>query len=495
MKTNAASALYGTNIAGLAGTGQGNARTNENATASFTDALNSSAGKSDEMNCNNKASQSTTVTGNKSVKEMTDNQLPEKKSLDENEKISATKEIAEDVKKIISEIKEKFDVTDDDIEKAMETLGITVADLFTQEDLKNLLMTVTNTEDSVMLLTDVDLYGGMNDITDMMNNLKNEVISEYGIDDEAFSKIIDEGNELFEGTIETDKLDLNAFEKKAVVDKDNLLEEQIVQNFDDSKEIIPDIEDKEDVYNVRAFENDNQIKTVNVSEPQEENDKVKVQVNVDKTETVVSDEAIKKIVTDTEKNGKENAGEDSHQEPHSELFTSFSEMTGNTVADVVESVESYSNAANTENIMRQVTEFVKVNITANSTSMELELHPASLGTVNMQVVSQNGQVTAQFTVQNEAVKAVLESQLLTLQESLNEAGTKVSAIEVTVANYNLDKGTEGNTPENNKDNGQKGSKRRNIDLSSLDSFDDFDDEEMMEAKVMEMNGNTVSYTV
>ena len=170
-------------------------------------------------------------------------------------------------------------------------------------------------------------------------------------------------------------------------------------------------------------------------------------------------------------------------------------MTGNTVADVVESVESYSNAANTENIMRQVTEFVKVNITANSTSMELELHPASLGTVNMQVVSQNGQVTAQFTVQNEAVKAVLESQLLTLQESLNEAGTKVSAIEVTVANYNLDKGTEGNTPENNKDNGQKGSKRRNIDLSSLDSFDDFDDEEMMEAKVMEMNGNTVSYTV
>ena len=130
--------------------------------------------------------------------------------------------------------------------------------------------------------------------------------------------------------------------------------------------------------------------------------------------------------------------------------------------------------------------------------MELQLHPASLGTVNMQVISQNGQVTAHFTVQNEMVKAVLETQLMTLQENLNEAGTKVSAIEVTVANYNLDKGADNHANEGNPNENSKGSRRRGINLQGIDSLDDLealglDEAEMVEAKVMEMNGNTVNY--
>ena len=167
----------------------------------------------------------------------------------------------------------------------------------------------------------------------------------------------------------------------------------------------------------------------------------------------------------------------------------------NTVGDIVETVTTYTNVDANE-IASQVAQSIRVNISAESASLEMQLHPASLGTVNMQVISQNGQVSAHFTVQNEAVKAILETQMLTLQETLNEQGTKVSAIEVTVANYNLDKGSENQPNEGNSGNSKKGyGKRSNIDLTSLDSLDDLDEDEMMEAKMMEMNGNTVSYTV
>lgn len=504
MKTNAASVLFGTNQAMLAGVGQNNTQASQNAEMSFADTLNSTAGKSGEMNLDNKASQSTQVAGNKPVKEVTESkQQPERESLDKNEEMSAVKEITEDVKKIVSEIKEKFDVTDEDIEEAMEMLGMTYADLFNQVDLRNLLMTVTKTEDSVMLLTDVDLYEGMNDLVDMMNDLKNEIVSEYGITDEAFQNIVTD-EKLFEEVSDevmglkpvnteaenkaTDDTEKNIIETIANADV-TVNELSMTANMDDESEVV-----KAEPVKI-SDDTKNQADVVNAPNIQDDKKEIKVEVNVEKTEAPVTDEAIKKIVTDTENKSDNNAKEDNHNEQHSEFFTVVNEVTSNTVADVVEVVESYSNVADTENIMRQVTEFVKVNITANSTSMEMQLHPASLGTVNMQVISQNGQITAQFTVQNEAVKAVLENQLLTLQETLNEAGTKVSAIEVTVANYNLDKGAEGNTPENNKENGQKSSKRRNIDLSSLDSLDDLDDEELMEAKVMEMNGNTVSYTV
>lgn len=504
MKTNAASVLFGTNQAMLAGVGQNNTQASQNAEMSFADTLNSTAGKSGEMNLDNKASQSTQVAGNKPVKEVAESkQQPERESLDKNEEMSAVKEITEDVKKIVSEIKEKFDVTDEDIEEAMEMLGMTFADLFNQVDLRNLLMTVTKTEDSVMLLTDVDLYEGMNDLVDMMNDLKNEIISEYGITDEAFQNIVTD-EKLFEEVSDevmelkpvnteaenktTDDVENNIIETIANADV-TVNEPSMTVNMDDDSEVV-----KAEPVKI-SDDTKNRADVVNAPNIQDDKKEIKVEVNVEKTEAPVTDEAIKKIVTDTENRSDNNAKEDNHNEQHSEFFTVVNEVTSNTVADVVEVVESYSNVADAENIMRQVTEFVKVNITANSTSMEMQLHPASLGTVNMQVISQNGQITAQFTVQNEAVKAVLENQLLTLQETLNEAGTKVSAIEVTVANYNLDKGTEGNTPENNKENGQKSSKRRNIDLSSLDSLDDLDDEELMEAKVMEMNGNTVSYTV
>lgn len=447
-------------------------------TFSFTSKDNTS-----EVNTNNtQQSKGKTVVENKPTKEVAEAEQPNKiENVSDDKKADIASEVVEDGKKVIEEIKKTFDVTDEDIEEAMATLAFSFENLFNTKDLQSLIMTVTNTADSVELLTNVDLYDGMNNIMKFMTDLKDSILTEFNIDETAFDEIITD-NDLFE---------------KVISEMENVATETV--ETDVNKEVVVS-EDEVDASVVKDTQEKVETTVVADSKEVKEESKVKVEVKVEKTENVRTEDAVRRIVTDQNKpENNENHSDKGNQDKGNNdnpftLFANEPQAVNNTVADVVEQVNSYTSTQDAENIMRQINDSIRVNITNESTSMELQLHPASLGTVNMQVISQNGQVTAHFTVQNEMVKAVLETQLMTLQENLNEAGTKVSAIEVTVANYNLDKGTNNGANENGANENNKGySKRRNINLNGINSFDDFTDEELIEAKVMEMNGNTVNF--
>lgn len=90
-------------------------------------------------------------------------------------------------------------------------------------------------------------------------------------------------------------------------------------------------------------------------------------------------------------------------------------------------------------ITEQVLGQVKVRVTSETTNLEIQLHPASLGRVNIQVsAAAQGITTATLFVENEMAKQALESQMLTLKQNFQEQGLKVDAVEVTVSNFNLE---------------------------------------------------------
>ena len=126
------------------------------------------------------------------------------------------------------------------------------------------------------------------------------------------------------------------------------------------------------------------------------------------------------------------------------------------------------------------------------TSLQMQLHPESLGTLQIQISAKEGIMTAQFTAESLAVKAVLEGQMIQLQESFLQQDIKVEAIEVTVATHqfesNLEQGREGSEQEEAKQ-----SKRRRIDLSRLEETEELSDAEELIAKIMSENGNSVDY--
>ena len=111
------------------------------------------------------------------------------------------------------------------------------------------------------------------------------------------------------------------------------------------------------------------------------------------------------------------------------------------LADAFENVrgeEVRETAQTMSRIVEQVIQQVKIRVMPQTTNMELMLHPASLGRVNISVSSvANGASTAVLTVENQIAKEALESQLIALKQSFDEQGLKVDAVEVTISDFGL----------------------------------------------------------
>lgn len=74
---------------------------------------------------------------------------------------------------------------------------------------------------------------------------------------------------------------------------------------------------------------------------------------------------------------------------------------------------------------------LKVGTLKGLTEAKIILHPQSLGQVDVKITSQNGLITAQFSVDNRVGKEVLDSQLSQLRTALVQQGLQVDRLEVT----------------------------------------------------------------
>lgn len=143
-------------------------------------------------------------------------------------------------------------------------------------------------------------------------------------------------------------------------------------------------------------------------------------------------------------------------------------------------------------IVNQVVEQIKVIIKPDQTSMEMNLNPESLGKVNLVVAQKDGLLTAQFTVQNEIAKEALETQMQTLKENFTNQGLKVDAVEVLVSNLPF---SQDNMSEGSKEQQKSSGKRKNINLADLDMIEeDITEEEAMKIDIMNKNGNSIDYS-
>ena len=411
----------------------------------------------------------------------------ETESLDEEKIKDLAEEISEITNQIVDKIKSEFEVTDEEIEEAMEVLGLTIADFTKPAELRNLLMELTGTTDSIELLTNVELYDSVKEVTDFASNLFTEVAKDFSLSTEQLTEMIN--TESFEEALNEVNVSVKTNEAETEADAEVVSEVTVDKTTDAA--LAFENSDKANANETKPVESNNS----NESEEVPIDTEKKAPDKIEKPESFAQSNLMNDEAMNERSENRKNFNFDSskNQEFTFNQTQAVTNQTVNTVGDIVETVTSYTTGADTDNIMRQVTDYVKVHISDDVTKMEIELHPASLGTVNMQINSQNGQITAHLTVQNELVKSVLETQMIKLQETFDEQGTKVSAIEVTVAEYSLNSQSDNNYSEER--NGRDyGSKKKGINLNEIGSLDELDEEEQLEAKVMEMNGSSVNYT-
>lgn len=345
---------------------------------------------------------------------------------------------------IITQITEKFDISQEELTAVMDDLGLENFDLLDGEKLSQVVLSVANVDDAYALLTDETLYNDFQTVMTFADEALEAVSEELNIDPEKLRDMI--GSQMTENS--------------AVADDDVYLEEE-------SKNV--EYAETEDMMS-SSFEG-NELKTSS-DESKNTSDK-----EMSKDEPGLGEKSAP----------KQAVGEN-------QFVLNQSERGPEQILERAEVNETVWDE-NTQNIMDQIMDHMRAQVKDGLSTIEMQLHPASLGTLQIQLVSKDGNITASFIAQNETVKQALESQMIQLKESFAQQGVKVDAIEVMVQTHQFEE----NLDRNNRRDGREQygrSHTRRIRLGDdvlQDDYTDTDDEQIM-ADVMNINGNTVDYT-
>jgi flagellar hook-length control protein FliK len=151
-------------------------------------------------------------------------------------------------------------------------------------------------------------------------------------------------------------------------------------------------------------------------------------------------------------------------------------------------------------LIEQINSQIRAVIDNETQSLAMQLHPESLGRMNVELVSRGGQITAQFEAENASVRAALEGHIAELRQSLEQRGLKVENVEVTVATHEFEQNLMGGEQSGNAASEQSGRGRRsrNINLNDLDPEDiaaeEMDEGERIAREMMAADGNSVDFT-
>lgn len=398
---------------------------NSGKTDSFGVSGNTAKGTAVVKQDNNVAKQDkTTVVNNSATTTVNDDNLKE--------------DVAQAVSDIKDKIKETMDVSDEDIENAMEQLGIGIVDLLDPQSVTDLVIALSGNSDSLEFLTDASAVANLEDIINTVDEVTQNLTETYNIDITSVKDI--------------------------VKDFENDSDEAVASEQPVNKQITDYQDDKQ---NAKAVTEDTKESITDVI--------------AEKTE--VKSEA---AFTDEKKNDPDTHLQDKNNDGIEKITSDMTQSIQKAFSEVVDE----TSAVNEVDIVRQVVEQIKVTTTQQLSSIEVMLNPENLGKVHVAVTAKQGIVTAQLTAQNEQVKAALENQMTALKEQFNNQGVKVEAVEITVQSHGFE--SEQNLEGNNSNQAQQEKKsHRKLDLSSLEGLDESDmTSEEIRAKDAIVNGNS-----
>lgn len=407
----------------------------------------------------------------RNVEERTD--IPEEK-LEEAAEVLETAAV-----QIVQEVAETFGMEPEEVQEIMDQLGLEGADILSPQGLGSLILAVSGAEDPKALLTDEGLYA---DYQELMGQLEG-ILQECG------------------NTLELSRQQLEQIARELNGQPEFKAEEVPVEVTEEIPAEVPDTDTDRNI-DIMIRPKPEAAVTVPAEEVKKTQEPVRETTETDyETVQLPEQKPEAEQARDNGSAGRDHGRKEGRQESGSEQGVNL--FAQNLKAGQLEPEIQQTYAAesvwdaDTENIMRQIMDYMKVNLKADLSTMEMQLHPASLGTVQVQIASRGGAVTASFITQNEAVKAALESQMVQLQEQFEAQGVKVEAIEVTVQTHqfeqNLEQGRRGSGQEQEQAPARRGRVRR-ISLSDSVPLEELEEDEALARKIMTENGNTVDYT-
>lgn len=316
---------------------------------------------------------------------------------DKSQMWTETADLEEISEEVVSFLKDTFGMSEEDIVDILEQLGLGAADLafsfsvelnqvtlVNVENIKAFIMEAHGVEDMNLFLTS-DIMSG--ELTDIMAGIQDILEESIGMDLESF--------------LQGDNVLLQSFAEK-FGQLANQTEQTAVEEHADDAAL-------------------DMMQNAAVSGAKDE---------------------IPVVVETSEESGMSNLNQNSQQKTSDGVRQEAVESPLNAFVERLtesfeagETVETVSQDVTMTNIVEQVVNHIRIRVLPQTTSMELQLNPESLGRVNLNVTSNNGAATATLTVQNQVAKEALESQISVLKENLESQGLKVESVEVNVSEF------------------------------------------------------------
>lgn len=365
--------------------------------------------------------------------------------------------VKEALSSAMESLKEELDVADEEILQALENLGLTQLALLDVTKLPEIVAEITGSEDKLSLMTDENLFKNLMTVEDRVARTVEHLLSEDKIAPEEFAEAI----ELIG-------------RKEIPAEKPVMPQNPTVETEDADKPVT--LEDKISIRIDRNVTKAVNTETTGLNQTAEETE-------------------FKPITADLRRSGFFDRSKE--QGPKDGPMNFVQNLLNKAVEAMNEASETVSYSSfDVRNVLDQITEAIKVDVSPETSEINLRLHPESLGTVSVKVSANNeGVLTAKFTAQNESVKAIIESQAIVLKETLEAKGVTVEAVEVMVQSHEFERNLsdqskgDGNTSDDRK----KSRGIRRIDLTE-DVAETETPEDTLVREMMAQNGNTIDYT-
>ena len=453
----------------------------------------------------------------------------------------AVEKFEKDVK---DEIKKVLDVSDEDIEKAMEELSLSYIDLSDVSKLSMLFMKLSGISDqSELLLTD-----GFSQLKNSVFELSSELYRATGLGmaelNAAQSMIMAEDKNMI--SIEN--------EGEAETTNAPILSEQTDPSLAE-KDALSAVEVRSDENTATTVRTEDSLNTPTDGMAKEEaggkgvdgkTNEADVAAPIKETSSDGTKEAIvsgdEKKLSDVKVSSKDASPEEIKAKPEGALnetvksnapdqnqnplsgqnergneFASNANILNNNAFAAEGTVETpetpvtpyTQQGINPTEIARQMISGVRTVVTESLRTMELQLNPENLGKMIIHVSEQDGQLTARINIQNENVKTAMEEQMAIVKNNLEAQGLKIESVTVTADAHeferNLEEGNAArndmNSPEGREANadtseGNDGRRQgvRSLNMNELEggNITDLNEDELLAARIMRENGSTLN---
>ena len=338
-----------------------------------------------------------------------------------------------------NKLKKLLNVDDETLQNLLQTAGLTMQDLLDPAVMKDFILQINDA-------TSVDLL-----IDESLNNLMQQAM-----------QLLDEVLNVVDETVISTEVPV-----------EELLPEESSSAQTEPQETVVDAEKPQTV----------EAKTETVAQTTPEEDVTRTDGKSVETQTVDTEV---QVTVQTEDAGDSDASADMMKQNAEGVISNLNQAMAQATGEEIAATPFDTD------IVRQVVDEIRVNLSKDVTSMTLQLNPEQLGKVQIHVSTKNGVMQAQIIAETEAAKAAVESGLAVLKEAFENQDLKVDAIEVMVGTPDYFMEESGAEAQMEQKEQKSGNSTGPVNFTG-NSDDDIIEDVSLETEMMKAQGNQVNY--